>query len=198
MREVEESKDLDSFACESQSPNDDVSAATNKKSDKAPGRKKRSDVEAKTLIRVLKRFITEKFNASTGYLSVPRHKRIAQYPWMSAQFLRTSEMEVYIKALVEAGISMEDSKSFINYLIKPEFLKNTIQGSLQEACFALRDALTKTTSARVDALWATPHFRTLFRIFYSSGAMLQFSESDATLRQHLPAFIREVEARVAS
>ena len=58
----------------------------------------RKDVAAKTVIRAIKRFISESFEKHSGYLRLPRHKRVPKFMGMGERFI-SEKLSRYMEAL---------------------------------------------------------------------------------------------------
>ena len=103
--DVEKASKICYETSESKDNEESLAQATTKSSNTMEVPLIRKDVVSKTVIRALKRFISDHFERYSGYLRLPRHKRVPKFMGMGERFI-FEKLQKYTQALENVGISI--------------------------------------------------------------------------------------------
>ena len=155
---------------------------------------KRQDVLNKSLMRILKKYFTSKFNQETNYASLKFSQKKTKFLDMLADFVSHHYGSKIAEASSEFGITYDDIYRYIAIMINTELAKKRMRNKKHIRFLKLYyEVLYNYSSKKLILLFNDQVLHYLFDDLKKQGAMHQMIHTDATLVKNKDEYMRTLD-----
>ena len=152
----------------------------------------RRDVLNKTLLRSLKKFLTEKFNQKTEFLSLNVKEKYEKFRFLLKDFVTW----YYVDILSDNNKQnydelVENIYFYVGIMTYPSLIKRYVKKKEHIKFKKLYyECAYKYSHSKLDRLFIDPTLKLIFQHYYDSGAASEMIEKDETLSKRKGAYIK--------